>query len=177
MARIRTDDKMYATVCENLETADQLLRKIGDLQLAIHDEEAICKSVCDEAKEILQKNVAPMNEQIAIHTMALQVFAESHKDAFGKAKSIKLQHGQMGWRLSTVVTIGANTIRLIKKKFKDRIDKFIKTSESVNKKSLKDLTAKELIEIEVFTTTTNPFFAEPAMNKSVDYGQGNAEDK
>jgi phage host-nuclease inhibitor protein Gam len=169
--RIKADFKLTAMGCDNLEKADSLLRQIGDLQLQIHDEEAICKSAIDAASTAMQEAVRPLQERIALYTQAIEGFANANPDVFGKNRSIKLQHGKMGWRISSAVTIGANTIKLIKKKFKDRLSVFIKTTESVNKKALKSLSGKELLELEVFTTTTESFFVESNIPEAVDYKQ------
>jgi len=169
--RIKSDFNLTVMGCDNLERADSLLKEIGDLELKIHDEEAICKSSVDAAKMAMQTAVKPLQERIGLYAMALERFSETHPEVFGKGKSLRLQHGQMGWRVSTAITIGANTIKLIKKKFKDRIRQFIKVTESVNKKEIKTLSGKELLELEVFTTTKNDFFVESSIPKASHYEQ------
>jgi len=169
--RIKSDFNLVVMGCDNLEMADSLLKEIGDLELKIHDEEAICKSSVDAAKMAMQTAVKPLQERIGLYAVALERFSETHPEVFGKNRSLKLQHGTLGWRLSTAVTIGANTIKLIKKKFKDRISQFIKVTESVNKKEIKSLSDKELLELEVFTTTKNDFYVEPNCPKASNYEQ------
>lgn len=169
--RVKSDLKLDSMGVCDLASADATLRQIGDLQMEIHDLEVICKESVDAAKEALQQAAAPLHAAIARKTEALQIFAETHRDSvFGKNKSVKLQHGQMGWRLSTLTTIGKNTLALIKKKLRDRADQLVRIKETVDKKALKALSGKELMEIEVFTTTTNDFFAEPDVPAAVDYG-------
>ncbi len=174
--RIKSDINLTVMGCENLERADSLLRQIGDLQLQIHDEEAICKSSVDAATAAMQKAVAPMQERIGLYSQALEAFAVANrKDVFGDKKSVKLQHGQMGWRQSAKTTIGESTIKLIKRFFKDKVADLIEAKESVRKKDLAKLTEAERTRIEVFTTVTNPFFVESNIPEAVDYQAGDGK--
>jgi phage host-nuclease inhibitor protein Gam len=175
--RIKADVNLTVMGCDNLEKADSLLRTIGDLQLQIHDEEAICKSSVDTATMALQVAVKPLQERIGLYSQALEQFAVANrKDVFGDKKSVKLQHGQMGWRQSAKTTIGESTIKLIKRFFKERVADLIEVKETVRKKALAKLTEAERIKVEVFTTVNNPFFVESNIPEAVDYAAQTRDD-
>lgn len=152
------------------KAADSHIMKIGDDQAKINRMEAEAAKKVGMINEDLAKEVKPIKERIKLRLKSLEQFAELHKDDFGKIRSRKLAHGEIGWRRSSSTSITKKTLELIKRWLPKKLqDKCITVKESVNKPALSELTKKDLNRIEAKITPKDKFFVDPAKTKAVEY--------
>ncbi len=151
--------------------ADELVRKIGDLQLQIQSEEAKAKADIDDVKAGLAVAVMPLQENIELHIKSLEAFATNNKKQFGRARSKKLNFGVLGWRSSFSISIKKDkTLELIKKFLTPaRKRACINTKETVDKKALARLTDGLLAKIGARRVDKDIFFVEPEIPEAADY--------
>ena len=167
--RIKADNPLVPI--SNWEQADGHIRRIGDLQLNIQNEEARAKADIDEIKAGLAVAVKPLQENIDLHIKSLEAFATNKKKEFGRARSKRLNFGVLGWRLSTSISIKKDTTLELIKKFLTPAKKkaCINIKETVDKKALAKLTDGLLAKIGARRVEKDVFFVEPEFPEAVDY--------
>jgi len=170
--RIKQSGKPLITII-NWSTADEIVREIGDAQLAINASEAKALDDINEAKAELVAATKPLQEKIKLRVRSLEVFVTQNKTDFGKAKSKKLTFGLLGWRKSTSIKISTKkTLDMIKDVFSAAKAKvYIVTKESVDKNALAKLTDEVLASIDAQRKVKEDFFVEPDLPEAVDYEQ------
>jgi len=152
------------------QAADDMIRKMGDNQLAVSRAEDLAKTRIDEAKARLADDVAPHKELIDVCVRSLEAFCSAHQTDFGKFKSRKLNFGVLGWRKSASIKIKKTTLELIKEFFTPSKRKAcIRIKETVDKEALGKLTDAELAKIKARRQVRDDFFVEPDMPEAVDY--------
>lgn len=170
MPRVKSTDKPVRPVADWV-AADELIARIGDLQLEVADAEATAKDAINEAKLDLAEKVKPLHEAIDLNIRSLEVFAATHRDEFGKNRSRKLSFGTLGWRRSTSIRIKKKTMQLIKEIFiRSQAARLIRVKETVDKEALARLTDEQLAEVQARRESRDVFFVEPELPKAVDYG-------
>jgi phage host-nuclease inhibitor protein Gam len=171
MPRVKSEKQALINI-DNFEQADTTLRDIGDLQMQVKQAETTAKEVIDEAKAELAESIKPISEQIKNKVKSLEAFCIHHKKEFGDQKSKKLNFGSIGWRLSTSIEIGKDTLCYIKKIFSGKaLAELVRIKETVNKEAIAKLTDGQLADIEAQRVRKDTFFAEPDLPKAVDYGE------
>lgn len=167
--RVKSDNPLLIPV-PNWEEADELVRRVGDLQLQIQDEGATAKSDIDEIKAGLAIAVKPLQEKIDLHIKSLEAFATNNKKDFGRARSKKLNFGVLGWRYSASISIKKETLELIKKILPAaKRNACINTKETVNKTAMAKLTDGLLAKLRARRVEKDVFFVEPEIPEAVDY--------
>ncbi len=171
MAKRRVKSAKPAIIpIESWQQADDILRKLGDSQLAINRAEALAKTRIDDAKKQLAVEVAPQQEQIDICVRSLEAFCSAHKDSFRRAKSRQMNFGVVGWRKSTSIRTKKTTLELIKEFFTPSKKKAcIRIKETVDKEALSKLTDEELVSVDARREVKDDFYAEPDLPEAVDY--------
>jgi len=149
--------------------ADEVLKQIGDLTMAITQAEHIAKDAIDEAKADLAEVVKPLNEKIGNEIERLEAFAAARTEDFGSDRSRKLNFGILGWRKSTSIAVKKDTLELIREVFGKKSDIYIRTKQEVDKTALAKLTDEELKGVGARRKVTDDFFAEPALPEAIDY--------
>ncbi len=166
--RVKSDNKLIAVT--GWRHADELLRQIGDAQLAIQAQEAEAAGIINKTKEHLAEAAKPLHEQIKILTLRLEVFAAHSRHDFEGKKSKDLTFGTLGWRLSKSIRIKKDaTLELIKQVFKRRAKRFIHVTEKPDKEALAKLTDEELATVKARRIVKDDFFVEPKIPEAVDY--------
>jgi len=169
MSRVKSDKPTIVQIAD-WETADEYIRKIGDLQKDIRKAEDEAKDKIDKAKADLAEAAKTLQEKIKLYARSLEVFAETNKDRFKKQKSITLNFGTLGWRKSTSISIKKTTLELIKKAFSPIKAKiYIRTKETVDKEALARLTDEQLVQVGARRIVMDAFFVEPDLPGAVDY--------
>lgn len=152
------------------QAADTIIRRLGDLQISITAARETAKDDIHEIKGELAEKVKPLQQEIKLLTSSLELFAGSHTDDFGKARSRKLNFGSIGWRKSTVISISKKTLELIKEIFsKAKAAACIRVTEGVDKEALAKFTDEELTDVKARRRRKDVFFVEPNSLKAVDY--------
>ena len=163
-------DKLATIPIKDFKHADEIIRRIGDAQKEISQYQYIAGIEIDNIKADLAVDIKPHQEKIKQLTESLEVFAELHRDEFGKKRSRKLNFGLIGWRKSKLISIKKKTLSLIKQVFsKKDARNYIRVKESVDKEQLAKLTDEQLAIVKARRVQKDVFFAEPFLLEAVDY--------
>lgn len=166
---VRKKTKQPLLPVDNWTRADELVRMNGDLDVQIAKAEASCKKKIDVANAELAKVVEPLNKEIDLNFYSIEAFAVNHQKDFGNNRSRKLNHGLLGWRKSTKISIKTDTtLDLIKQVFKGAKRKsLITVKESPDKNALAKLTDEQLASINARRKPKDDFFVEPNLPKAI----------
>lgn len=168
---------------ENLEDVNQALFDIKQAEAEIAKIDAAADAQISKIKEKAAKDGEKHREVIQTMVAKIQAFADYNKESlFDKAKSIELENGTFGYRLSTKVSIKKTTLELLHKligrttesmkaesdrtekaRLKEEIAKLevcIKTEEKLMKTSIGELSDEQRIAIGATKTSTDTFFCE-----------------
>lgn len=156
------------------EEADQLLRRIGELQLQVQTYEAEAEKEITEIQSQLQDHTTPLHESIEQYRKSLEAYATANRGKlFGKKKSLQLQFGRIGWKKGNPtleVDDEDGLVDLIRRRLKGLAKQLIRIKESADKTALKKLSTEQLARIGCRLEATERFYAETEPTESVDYG-------
>lgn len=97
-----SEDESVATGwrIEDLTSADWALKRVGDLEREIAENEKVLTATVERAKARTEKLNARAANGVRFFTWALQAYAEAHRGELiaGKKKSRALLHGVLSWR-------------------------------------------------------------------------------
>ncbi len=170
---------------ENLEDVNKALFDIKQAEAEIAKIDSAADAQISKIKEKAAKDGEKHREVIQTMVAKIQAFADYNKDSlFDKSKSIELENGTFGYRLSTKVSVKKNTLELLHKligrtaesmkaecdkaekaRLKEEIAKLevcIKSEEKLMKTSIGDLSDEQRIVIGASKTSTDTFFCETA---------------
>lgn len=122
------------------EDANDALRQIAEAQLAVQDIEGEMNKQILGAKKAAEEQSKPHKDRIAKLERELKDFATEHRADMGKAKSKILTFGEIGFRLSTSVSLprAKEKIEEIIRRLKTRqMMDCIVVKEDVSKEALK----------------------------------------
>ena len=85
--------------------ADNALREIAENQITLQNIESEMQRQIIGVKKIAEQDSKPYADRIAKLECDLKEFVEDHRDELGKAKSKTLNFGEVGYRLSTSVSL------------------------------------------------------------------------
>jgi phage host-nuclease inhibitor protein Gam len=137
MARKRI---VEAPALRTWEEADAALREIAENQIAIQDIENEMQRQLIGIKKIAEQDSKPHTDRISKLERDLKEFVGDHRLELGKAKTRVLNFGDVGYRLSTAVSIpkAKEKVAEIIRRFKARnMNDCIIVKEDVSKESLK----------------------------------------
>ena len=137
MARTRI---IEAPVLKSWEDADKALREIAENRIALADIESDMQRQIIGIKKIAEQDSKPYADRISKLERDLTEFVGDHRDDLGKTKTKVLNFGEVGFRLSTSVSLPTAKDKLeeIIRRLKGRkMNDCIKTEEKVLKDNLK----------------------------------------
>ncbi len=156
--RVKSDNKLITVT--GWRHADDLLRQIGDAQLAIQAAEAAAAQSIADAKACLAIAAKPLHEQIKTITLSLEAFATHSRHDFEGKKSKDLNFGTLGWRMSTSISVSTKyTLELTKQVFKRRAKRYIHVKETPDKDALAKLTDEDLAAVKARRIVKDDFLA------------------
>jgi len=142
----------------DLETADEVLKKIAELKRNIIAFESEAQDKIDKIKDGLTPKLHPLIKEIERYDLSLSAFANAQKDElFKDRKTVELTFGFLGFRQSTKISITNQTLKLLKQ-FKCFDAIIIK--ESVNKEVLQTYPDARLAEIKAKKIVEDNFWYE-----------------
>ena len=158
----RLKSKKLLQPIPNWAHANELVHRVGKLQLKELELEIEAAGEIDAIKSSLAGRVKTIHEKIELHALSLEAFAESHRSEFKKSKSRKVIFGLLGWRSSTSICVKKTTLQKIKDLFTPAKRKpLIIVKETVDKNALAKLTDEDLARVGARRKTTDGFFVEP----------------
>lgn len=89
-------------------------------------------------REEYEPRISQLTEEADKHYERLQLFAEKNEELFDKNRSIKMTHGQIGFRLGTpaLKTEKGFTWAAVAKLVEDKIPDYLKVTKSVDRKKI-----------------------------------------
>lgn len=137
MARKRVVD---APSLHSWEDVNDALRQIAEAQIALGEIQSDMQKQILGAQKVAEEQSKPLNDNVAKLEREIKSFVTDHRDEMGKTKSVVLTFGEVGFRLSTSVSLPRAKEKLeeIIRRLKSRqMTDCIVVEEKVSKEALK----------------------------------------
>lgn len=137
MARKRV---VEAPSLHSWEDVNDALRQIAEAQIALGDIQSDMQKQILGAQKVAEEQSKPLNDNVAKLEREIKSFVTDHRDEMGKTKSVVLTFGEVGFRLSTSVSLPRAKEKLeeIIRRLKSRqMTDCIVVEEKVSKEALK----------------------------------------
>lgn len=102
MARKRV---VEAPSLHSWEDVNDALRQIAEAQIALGEIQSDMQKQILGAQKVAEEQSKPLNDSVAKLEREIKSFVTDHRDEMGKAKSMVLTFGEVGFRLSTSVSL------------------------------------------------------------------------
>lgn len=137
MARKRV---VEAPSLHSWEGVNDALRQIAEAQIALGEIQSDMQKQILGAQKVAEEQSKPLNDNVAKLEREIKSFVTDHRDEMGKTKSVVLTFGEVGFRLSTSVSLPRAKEKLeeIIRRLKSRqMTDCIVVEEKVSKEALK----------------------------------------
>lgn len=137
MARKRV---VEAPSLHSWEDVNDALRQIAEAQIALVEIQSDMQKQILGAQKVAEEQSKPLNDNVAKLEREIKSFVTDHRDEMGKTKSVVLTFGEVGFRLSTSVSLPRAKEKLeeIIRRLKSRqMTDCIVVEEKVSKEALK----------------------------------------
>ena len=137
MARKRV---VEAPSLHSWEDVNDALRQIAEAQIALGEIQSDMQKQILGAQKVAEEQSKPLNDNVAKLEREIKSFVTDHRDEMGKTKSMVLTFGEVGFRLSTSVSLPRAKEKLeeIIRRLKSRqMPDCIVVEEKVSKEALK----------------------------------------
>lgn len=137
MARKRV---VEAPSLHSWEDVNDALRQIAEAQIALGEIQSDMQKQILGAQKVAEEQSKPINDSVAKLEREIKSFVTDHRDEMGKTKSMVLTFGEVGFRLSTSVSLPRAKEKLeeIIRRLKSRqMTDCIVVEEKVSKEALK----------------------------------------
>ena len=137
MARKRV---VEAPSLHSWEDVNDALRQIAEAQIALGEIHSDMQKQILGAQKVAEEQSKPLNDNVAKLEREIKSFVTDHRDEMGKTKSMVLTFGEVGFRLSTSVSLPRAKEKLeeIIRRLKSRqMTDCIVVEEKVSKEALK----------------------------------------
>lgn len=137
MARKRV---VEAPSLHSWEDVNDALRQIAEAQIALGEIQSDMQKQILGAQKVAEEQSKPLNANVAKLEREIKSFVTDHRDEMGKTKSMVLTFGEVGFRLSTSVSLPRAKEKLeeIIRRLKSRqMTDCIAVEEKVSKEALK----------------------------------------
>lgn len=137
MARKRV---VEAPSLHSWEDVNDALRQIAEAQIALGEIQSDMQKQILGAQKVAEEQSKPLNDNVSKLEREIKSFVTDHRDEMGKTKSMVLTFGEVGFRLSTSVSLPRAKEKLeeIIRRLKSRqMTDCIVVEEKVSKEALK----------------------------------------
>lgn len=137
MARKRV---VEAPSLHSWEDVNDALRQIAEAQIALGEIQSDMQKQILGAQKVAEEQSKPLNDNVAKLEREIKSFVTDHRDEMGKTKSVVLTFGEVGFRLSTSVSLPRAKEKLeeIIRRLKSRqMTDCIVVEEKISKEALK----------------------------------------
>lgn len=156
------------------EEMEQLVGQIAVLKLVEAEHKAAMDAEIKACRDRYLGALTEINEKLAALLPRAMAWAEANPDDFGKAKSIEMLHGVIGWRTNTpsLKPLSGWTWDRVLEKIRSlpAMLGYIRTKEEVNKQSLLDdrdgIGPDGLRNLGVRVVQEDEFFVEPKLTET-----------
>lgn len=87
------------------EDVNDALRQIAEAQIALGEIQSDMQKQILGAQKVAEEQSKPLNDNVAKLEREIKSFVTDHRDEMGKTKSMVLTFGEVGFRLSTSVSL------------------------------------------------------------------------
>ena len=94
-----------APALKSWEDVNEALRQIAEAQIAIGDIESEMQKQVLGAQKVAEQESKPYKDEVARLEREIKGFVTEHREDMGKTKSMTLTFGEVGFRLSTSVSL------------------------------------------------------------------------
>ncbi len=141
--------------------ADEVLEKLAELERVIVSSDLQLNRAIDELKS---RNVAYLQgtiEMKATLEKELCLFCDLHREDFGSAKSRQLNHGTVGYRRSTSISLTRSVSEVVSALRSKGLERFVLHKEdTVDKKQMHVLSDEQLMEVGAQRKSKDVFFVD-----------------
>ena len=137
MARKRVIDTPMLKTWEDVNDA---LRQLAEAQIALGDIESDMQKQIIGAQKVAEEQSKPIKDAQARLEREIKAFVTDHRDEMGKGKTMTLTFGEVGFRLSTSISLprGKEKLEEIIRRLKSRqMHDCIVVEEKISKDALK----------------------------------------
>lgn len=137
MARKRV---VEAPSLHSWEDVNDALRQIAEAQIALGEIQSDMQKQILGAQKVAEEQSKPLNDNVAKLEREIKSFVTDHRDEMGKTKSVVLTFGEVGFRISTSVSLPRAKEKLeeVIRRLKSRqMTDCIVVEEKVSKEALK----------------------------------------
>ena len=137
MARKRAIEEPTLKTWEDVNDA---LRQIAEAQIALGDIESDMQKQIIGAQKVAEEQSKPIKDAQARLEREIKAFVTEHRDEMGKAKTMTLTFGEVGFRLSTSISLprAKEKLKEIIRRLKSRqMHDCIVVEEKISKEALK----------------------------------------
>lgn len=137
MARKRV---VEAPSLHSWEDVNDALRQIAEAQIALGEIQSDMQKQILGAQKVAEEQSKPLNDNVAKLEREIKSFVTDHRDEMGKTKSMVLTFGEVGFRLSTSVSLPRAKEKLeeiIRRLKSHQMTDCIVVEEKVSKEALK----------------------------------------
>lgn len=137
MARKRV---VEAPSLHSWEDVNDALRQIAEAQIALGEIQSDMQKQILGAQKVAEEQSKPLNDNVAKLEREIKSFVTDHRDEMGKTKSVVLTFGEVGFRLSTSVSLPRAKEKLeeiIRRLMSRQMTDCIVVEEKVSKEALK----------------------------------------
>lgn len=137
MARKRV---VEAPSLHSWEDVNDALRQIAEAQIALGEIQSDMQKQILGAQKVAEEQSKPLNDNVAKLEREIKSFVTDHRDEMGKTKSMVLTFGEVGFRLSTSVSLPRAKEKLeeiIRRPKSRQMTDCIVVEEKVSKEALK----------------------------------------
>ena len=122
------------------EDANAALRQIAEATIALGDIQSEMQKQIVGAQKVAEQQGKPYNDRITALEREIKEFVTDHRDEMGKAKTMTLTFGEVGFRLSTSISLprAKEKLKEIIRRLKSRqMHDCIVVEEKISKDALK----------------------------------------
>jgi len=153
---------------ENWEDADQALRRMGEITVALTEASGELTLKLNELKGKMKKNVSGLESERKYLEQQITHFCESQKAEFAKKRSKVLNFGLIGFRITTSVPIPrdrgklSDLITVLKRL---RLNSCIKVAETVDRERISSLDDGVIAKLGLKKSVKDSFRIQPNLEK------------
>ena len=139
MARKRVVD---TPVLKTWEDVNDALRQLAEAQIALGDIESDMQKQIIGAQKVAEEQSKPIKDAQARLEREIKAFVTDHRDEMGKGKTMTLTFGEVGFRLSTSISLprGKEKLEEVIRRLKSRqMHDCIVVEEKISKDALKKI--------------------------------------
>lgn len=148
---------------ETTDDADRALQRIGQLRLHIAESESEANRQIDAIRELLVEDTAASRATLAQNEAALEAWAEEHKALFVKPRSMELNWGTVGFKLSPwkIIILGRLKVDTVIEKIRAaKMTSLIRPKFEINKEAAVNYLNSDLAKVGLRKKQSDEFFFE-----------------